>query len=100
MNTTFKLVSMPAVLCAAVLTLTATAQAGPFRAFQRFDTTPARVSPGPGPNDILPIATGPRANRGGADDPANHDINDDRGGANQPGDDRGHHRGRHRGHGR
>jgi|1185.fasta_scaffold13215_2 hypothetical protein len=100
MKTTFKLVKMSAVLCAAVLTVTSTVQAGPGRAIQRIDTTPVRVSPGTGPKDLLPITTGPRANRGGADDPANHDINDDRGGANQPGDDRGGHRGHHRGRGR
>ena len=97
---TFKLVSISAVLCATILTLTSTAQAGLFGGLQRFDTTPARVSPGAGPNDLQPIVTTPRTNRGGADDPVNHDINDDRGGANQPGDDRGHHRGHHRGRGR
>ena len=40
-------------------------------------------------------ATMTRAGRGGLDDPANHDANDDRR-SRQPGDDHG----RHRGHGR
>jgi hypothetical protein len=62
---------------------------------------PTRVSPGSGSKTIEPIVnpsgTGnPIANRGGLDDPANHDLGDDRG-ANQPGDDRGrHHRRGHR----
>jgi hypothetical protein len=103
MKTTIKIVSVPAVICAAVLTFTSTTQAGPFGgSFRRMDTGMTRVSPGRGANDINqsmnPNAAGARANRHGADDPANHDINDDRVGANQPGDDRG--RGRHRGRGR
>ncbi|MEY2440541.1 MAG: hypothetical protein QOI34_1926 [Verrucomicrobiota bacterium] len=62
---------------------------------------PTRVSPGSGNNTIEPIVspngTGHAVtSRGGLDDPANHDLGDDRG-VNQPGDDRGrHHRRGHR----
>ncbi|MDB6147364.1 MAG: hypothetical protein JWO45_1028 [Spartobacteria bacterium] len=68
--------------------------------FRGIDGT-TRVSPSSGTKTIEPIVNpsgigNPIANRGGLDDPANHDLADDRG-ANQPGDDRGrHHRRGHR----
>jgi hypothetical protein len=99
MKTKLKSITIPSLLCAgAVLAFTSTASAGTWAGLRRVDTGTARVSPGRGANTIVnPNGnTGARANRHGADDPANHDAGDDRGG-NQPGDDRGRHRGR--GHG-
>jgi hypothetical protein len=96
MTKPFKLVSMTAVVCAAALTITPETFAGTRAIFRTFDTGSARVNvTSPANNNNA----GARANRHGADDPANHDINDDRGGANQPNDDRGRHR-RGRGRGR
>ena len=109
MNSSFKFVSMTAVACAAVLTITPDAVAGTRGIFRTFDTGSARVN-------ITNSTNGARANRHGADDPANHDLNDDRGrrrgrdrrgvepgddrgGVNQPGDDNNRNR-RGRGRGR
>ena len=111
MTKPFKLVSVTAVACAAVLTITPDTFAGTRAVFRSLDSGSARV------NVSSSATTGARANRHGADDPANHDINDDhgrrrgrdnrrgvepgddRGGANQPGDDNNRNR-RGRGRGR
>lgn len=84
------------MLSATVLTFVSTAQAGIQARGQDFGALSTVRTSSTSNN----MNTGARANRHGADDPANHDINDDMGGANQPGDDGGRHRGRHRGRGR
>ena len=90
-----------AVLAATVLTFISTVQAGTWTGPRALDSVSGAHSNATA-NSAAVIA--PRANRHGADDPANHDINDNRGGNrggnNQPGDDRGRGRGRHRGPGR
>jgi len=96
MKRKFSSVRLAAMLGATVLTFVSTAGAGIHARFQDFDAM-SNVRTNSVANNMN---TGARANRHGADDPANHDINDDRGGANQPGDDQGRHRGRHRGPGR
>ena len=89
MNAKFKFVTISPLVCAAVLILTSTAQAGTLPGFRRFDTASSRANPN----------RGATTNRGGMDDPMNHDMGEDRG-MNRPGDDndrhaRRHHRGHH-----
>ena len=80
-----------------ILSFTSVVQAGTWTGPRALDSVSSAHSNATA-NSALVI--GPRANRHGADDPANHDINDNRGGNNQPGDDHGRGRGRHRGPGR
>jgi len=78
MKTKLKSLTAPTLLCvAALLAFTSTGFAGTWAGFRRMDTGGTRV----GANAIVnPNGnTGVRANRHGADDPANHDAGDDRG---------------------
>jgi hypothetical protein len=72
--------SSAATFFVTALTFVSTAQAGGAGARSN---GPARVSPGNGGNNTQPIvspsSSSARTNRGGADDPANHDVGDDRG---------------------
>ena len=110
MTKPIKLVSMTAVACAAVLTITPATFAGTRATSRGLEAGSARIN-------VAGSTNGARANRHGADDPADHDINDDhgrrrgrdnrrgvepgddRGGVNQPGDDNNRNR-RGRGRGR
>jgi len=84
------------VMALTVLSFISTAQAGTWRGTHALDSVSSAHS-----NTTSSAAViNPRTNRHGADDPANHDLNDNRGGNNQPGDDHGRGRGRHRGPGR
>ena len=99
MNTT-KLIIQSAVLCAAILTFTPATQAGTWAGFQRFDTANRSSITTPGTNRHGaddPANHDLNDNRRGMDDPGNHDAGDDRGMNSQLGDDRGRHRGRGRG---
>jgi hypothetical protein len=111
MKIKFSSLSSAAVLCAVVLALTSTIQAGPLSGgFRGIDGGTSRANRGhrmddPANHDARDDRGGhePGDDRGrhhgrhhrGADDPVNHDARDDRGG-HQPGDDRGRHHGRGR----
>jgi hypothetical protein len=93
---TNKLILTAAAISAALLTFSA--NAGPLPGIRLIDTS--RTISGSGAADRGSMfnpnsGSSARPNRRGADDPANHDLGDDRG-MNQPGDDHGRHHGRGR----
>lgn len=91
-----KSILLTATFFATLLALVSTVQAGGWAGFRKLDVGTARTSMTANPGSNF---NGARANRRGMDDPANHDLNDDRGGNGeiQPGDDRGRHHRRGRG---
>ena len=87
MNAKFKFVAISPLVCAALLIVSSTTQAGTLPGFRRFDTASSRPTPN----------RGATTNRGGMDDPMNHDMGEDRG-MNRDDNDRHQRRQHHRGH--
>ena len=88
----FTLVSLAIVFTCCVISVSS--NAGTWAGFRRMDTGTATLS-----STSTQTNTRPRVNRGGADDPANHDLGDDRGVDQNGGHHQRRHRGRHRGPG-